>query len=505
VRLRLWTIALSSAGVLVLLHLGWLVQPQMPGSTFDVGGDPTSGLTNLFSGSFLPIRGTGTATGTAASLLAAAPALLALLAVRSPALERIACAAAAATVYCLAACAIEVPSLRRTWQPVAGGIDLGVAFWASIAFAAVLAIACVPRLAELRPHARAVPLLLALLLLPGALLLPWDTGIPELYRVRGVATFPGTLAGALAILALAGLRRRSFGAAAAVLGGGTFAVCADASGAVDGAAWAGLAASVAIAAVLIAGLLTSPRQRLDIPVLAGAGALVVGLFLPWTAFCANGACVSSNGWAGSASWAIAPVALAAAFDVLPLGETAAVAALLGTSAGFQLTLPGEHVRAGAIVSFLGVAALLATAVVRALRGPVRVVRPLAVAPAVICLVPIGLLTVPRWGVLPERLGHELTLGRLSWASLASLVVSFVVAGRWLRVAGASSGDGTVWLSFALLAAAVLTVADSLSWKLTWGAGACLAAASALLATALAETVVGLEQLEVPEILRIDRI
>jgi hypothetical protein len=302
-------------------------------------------------------------------------------------------------------------------------------------------------------------------------------------------------------------------------------------------AWIGL--GLALLAALLALADRSLLNRIE-PVtaylaataIAGA-ALVTSLFLPWQTACYGydadlkslgmaGRCVSSNGLGllGSTA-AVLTIGLVVAIAMPGSGrqfvstlELATGVCLLMATLGFRLETGTQYgVRLGfgygSVVGLVAAAALVALVLARlrwswpGLKSAAPRLLPLALGGVYVAAV-----VVPWWGVLPDQVWSTFnpTLAMASWLTIASVLLGIRVVYLWARQSRGSSGRGPelVLLSSALVVLAVLDAVPLPTVRLTWNSGVLLGLSLPLTLLALIERG-GLRNVQVPELLRVDRI
>lgn len=414
-----------------------------------------------------------------------------------------------------------------------GPVHFGVAYGAYLGIGggavALVATGALRRgeLAGLRSVTRASAAALGLAVLV-SFLLPWQR-LDAFGATTSFPAFETPVAVFAAVAICAAVLRPTIVSSAA----GALLVVATVSALVPGAAhaygaWLGLGLGIALAAAVLVGRLRPPPAgprpaREALAALAVAGLFLAALFLPWEEVCYpsrsglgsySGRCLTTNGWAAFLGSTAAILTGAAALVLLNPRRSAALAAELaaGTAAlvatlGFQLTAVSEfHLGYGSFVGFAATALLLVVVAARLGRPSVERNR-LGVR-----LVPIALsigylvaLVVPWWNVLPLRLQVESL--RLSWLTLAAALIGIHLLGSWLRrpADGAAGAARLIVLPVALLVLVGLDLIRFRSAGMTWGGGVAVGFGAALALIGLAEAHGGLEHVEVPGILRVDRL
>jgi hypothetical protein len=374
-----------------------------------------------------------------------------------------------------------------------------------------------------------------------ALLLPWQ-------HVPGTSlTFPGmyqvpanVVAAALAACAPFAWRAASAGTERIALAGATalFTGAALSSGLFDFVTRAhGTRVSVGAAILLVALALADLRQagrtvrpsRFALGICLGSSCVITGLFLPWQVSCVprgsgfgaySGRCLSANGWTqlGSATAVLLMAAVIAgpavtAFPGFCVGELAAGAGLLVASSGFALldgTSGGFDYSAGygSTTGYAGTALVVALAATR-LRRP-RIDRRRALirtAPIAASLAYLVVVVLPWWEVLPQPLQADLRAAPLSWLSIAAALLCLHLIRLWVRQA-APRARGSARLALVPVALLALTAVELIASRgngITWEGGTAVVLCSLLAMLGWIEHLDGLENLQLPEILRVDRI
>jgi hypothetical protein len=529
---RIWSVLLLLAGALLLLASLYL-----PWQEFRGRGDSLT-----FAGS-QSLDGWSTGVGPAAALFALLLATMAAGALARPDLTArlpLGQCALLAGYFGLAVGA-ETRSVASALQlhhvHFAYGAYLGIA-----GVIVALLAAGVLRWRELVQY-RAAGQLVALVLVVGflvALLLPWQRftwGPPTFLGIANPAT---VVAAVLALCLLvtwwrvdsaARADRLTFSAAVALFTGGAVSAITF-PGSYAYGAWVGLGSAVALVALaLIKGArvpLTRPGSQ-ALAIGAGATLFVTGLFLPWQRACYTpgrglgplaGHCVSTNGWTttvGSAAAVLAIVLVIVTLAPRRLAvsgiELATGLGLLGATLGFQLSeAEGSDVRFefgyGSTIGFTGAALLVALAVAR-LRAPRldwnRVL--VRLTPIAACAGYLVVVVLPWWDVLPRHSQSVLRFAPLSWLTIVGALLGIRLLGLWVRqITGTSgSGDLLVILPLALLALAALDLIRLRAGGMTWGSGVVVGLCLVLAVSGRAEQLQGLQNLRVPEILRVDRL
>lgn len=540
--------------LLVSLYLPWQEVSALSGTTpafsGGPGGVPTAGLQNLFAGSAdLNVEGWSLAVGGPAALSALLlTSLLVAGLARPPLLSRVPIGLCGLLVgYFAVAVAVDARSHARYQALVyreVGALRFHFAYGAYLGIAG--GIVSLVAAGGLRRNEfvryRSVLSLAAVALAAGvliSLLLPWE-------RVAGLqgTTFvgierPAAVLAAVAVCAAAvwattrpSAGRLALSAAAVLLIGA--AVSGVTVGVVHAyGAWVGLGIGLAFAAVVIVdGTSALPRQRRlgwhTTAALVVVAIFLTALFLPWQKACYptrsdlgrySGRCLTTNGWVTLSGSTAAILILLVAVAVraprrsrLSLVELALATALFVATLGFELVPTGGvglHIGRGAIVGFAAAAALLV--ITAPLQRPTLEWHRLAVflAPIAACFGYLAILVVPWWGVLPPQLqSQSLTrFAPLSWLTVASALLGIHLLGCWMERAGDGSArpHPLVLVPLALLTLAALDLIRLHSDGITWGGGIIVALCILLALLARIETRSGLENMHLPEILRVDRL
>lgn len=245
--------------------------------------------------------------------------------------------------------------------------------------------------------------------------------------------------------------------------------------------------------------------------------LVASLFLPWQEFCypaesgpLSGRCVSVNGWpiesgAGAAILAIALLLgeLARMRRLLPHAELAAGIALLVTTLGFQVGYAdqfdlGYGFWVGAVCT-----ALIVVLGAASLSRPQLDAR---LVPIILCIAYLAIVVPTWWGVLAFEgvLGFPPSMfwfAPFSWITVAGALLALTLIRLWLE-----RPPDTRRLVFVPAVIGVLAGLDLVRAEtITWGGGIVFGICALLALSAWVEHARGLGTLEVPEILRVDRL
>jgi hypothetical protein len=259
------------------------------------------------------------------------------------------------------------------------------------------------------------------------------------------------------------------------------------------------------------------------PYAVPAGAAML-LFLPWEHVCSPtavgrpvGGCLAYHGWSFEPGIAIGMFALLWALGLgapaVARVEVALLAAILVSTVGFEVSPVRKNVVPslawGAVVTYVATGLLVAlvlghAAMATSLRGRLY----LRLVPLAVCVAYLAVVAVPWWHVLPFRVDEALQFGSPSWLSILGVAAAIRLARSWWEPAPKRADVG--WLTFLPLflfgtAAAVAVEAHHEGSGIGWGGGTVIVLAGLLAVMGWIEEHGGLERLEVPEILRIDRI
>jgi hypothetical protein len=255
---------------------------------------------------------------------------------------------------------------------------------------------------------------------------------------------------------------------------------------------------------------------------AAAGLFVTALFLPWQTECfppgpgfGAGRCFSANGWTyipGATAGLLGLLLVAASVGSLGrlVPELAIAVALLTATAGLALVsvdIAGLGFGYGSFVGFVAAGLLVAAALIVVRVPTCRRERLLARLPAAAAaLAYLVIVVVPWWRVLPYRLEAQ-SRAPFSWLTLAGVLIAIHLLMSWLRrIADESAAPARlVVLPIALLAFAALDLIRLRDQGITWAAGGVVGICLFLTAAGALETRGRIDDLRLPEILRIDRI
>lgn len=263
--------------------------------------------------------------------------------------------------------------------------------------------------------------------------------------------------------------------------------------------------------------------------LATVALFVTALFLPWQQVCYpagsslgpySGRCLATNGWgtisgstAAILSLLIALAILAPRRFIASSVELAVGTALVVATLGFELVSSdsaGVHFAYGSIVGFSAAALLMVivgTPIRRSRLAWNRLV--VRLVPIAACLIYLTILVVPWWDVLPRNVQSEslVRFGPISWLTVASALIGIHLVASWLRRAAdvSASPMRLVFLPLALLALAALDLIRFRSAGITWGGGIIVGLCIVLAFLGRVEAQSGLENMQIPEALRVDRL
>jgi hypothetical protein len=284
-------------------------------------------------------------------------------------------------------------------------------------------------------------------------------------------------------------------------------------------------------------IIDRPRAKLVRPQWQGSCAgiafalFTISLFLPWQRACypkgrefaligVSGRCISSNGWtletsvAAFAAAGLVAVAFAPPLRRFARGELAAGVALLVATIGLRLEtgiFGGFRFSFGygSIVGFVAAAMLFGLALTRP-RVPAGWSRAAVAVPAIAFgAAYVAVVVLPWWDVLPTDVWSVFAIGptRLSWLTIAAAAIGLRMTRLWLSRLGdsSSSADELVLLPLALVALAAIDAVRFGIAHPTWNSVLLGCLALGLTVLGLVERSGGLSAIEIPEILRIDRI
>lgn len=541
---------LLTGGLLLLLslYLPWQEASLPSGHGFSGERGDVAELLNLFSGS-LTVDGWSSGVGEAAALFALLLAAMAGTALVRPDLASrlplFQCALFAG--YFGIAVGVQARSVAHQRKIGLDEVDFHWAYGAYLGISAGVLVLLAAgamgpgKLSQYRSASRFTALVLNVGFLV-ALLLPWQRFA---WPVR--ITFPGIVTPAAVVAAVLTLwllvvpprpdpaarsERLVLSAAVALFTGAALSSLTFPGSHAYGA-WIGLGVAAALAALALieAAQVTKPARPpwLALATGAAAGLFVTSLFLPWQKACYatesdfgpySGRCVSTNGWTTTAGTSAAVLAIVLVIVILAarrraasVVEFAAGTGLLVATLGFQLTQGGGsdlrfEFGYGSTIGFMGAALLGALAVARLRPVAIDWSRvPARLVPIAACAAYLGVVVVPWWNVLPSQLQSALRFAPLSWLTIAGALLGIHLLLLWGRqVAGAPGGD--VWLvviPLALLSLAALDLVRLRDDGMSWGGGVVAGLCLLLALLGRLEQRVGLENLRVPEVLRVDRL
>ena len=531
---RLWpafVLLIGGALLVVALYLPWQ-RVSVDFSAFNDQRGSLGTLLHVFGGSN-PLEGWDSAVAAAAALAALLLVGLSAVACARPRLaSRLPlgrCAFAAA--YFGVAVAVDTHSRGML---IFGGdesaaVDVHLAYGAYVGLAAaalMVLAALLLRRAELLQY-RSPSAVGAVILASGllvAFLLPWEQ-FATLAEKTGISTPAAQVAAVVAICipgawstrALsAHFVRPGLAAAAALFTAAAFSTTTFPFNRAYGA-WIGVGIAIAVVVFSLQGGIRRPNPE-RIPwtrlVLGAAGLLLVAsFFLPWQEFCyppeafgpTAGRCVSPNGWvseSGSGTAVLAIVLIVSAVGRLrrapPRAELAAGIALLVTTLGLQLANGGPF---GLDYGFWIGAVCTAFIVVLAFVGLGRPALDVRLAPIALCLTYLA-ISVPTWsGVLGFDAPRFFWFAPFSWITIVGALLALTLIRLWLE----RGPDPRPLLLLPAVIATLATLDLVRAETITWGGGIVLGLCALLVLFAWAEHARALGQLQVPEILRVDRL
>lgn len=549
-RRRFPLILLLAGGLLLLLslYLPWQAASLPSGQGLSGQRGDVAGLLNLFSGN-LTVDGWSSGVGDAAALFALLLAAVAAAALARPSLAgRLPLSQCALFAgYFGLAVGAQARSVADQRDVAFDGVDFHWAHGAYLGIAAgvlvLLAAGTIGRRTLL--HDRSASRCAALVLNVGllvALLLPWERfASPVRITFPGIVTPAAVVAAVLTLWLLvvqprpdpaARSERLVLSAAVALFTGAAFSSLTFPGSHAFGA-WIGLAIAAALAALALIEVaqVTRPARPswLALATGAAAGLFVASLFLPWQKACYatgsdlgpySGRCVSTNGWTTTAGTAAAVLAIVLVIVTLaPRRRTASVVelaagtGLLVATVGFQLVEGGGsdlrfEFGYGSTIGFMAAALLGALAVARLRPVAIEWNRVLArLVPIAACAAYLGVVVVPWWNVLSSRLQSALHFAPFSWLTIVGALLGIHLLVLWvLQVARAPGGaDWLVVIPLALLSLAALDLVRLRDEGLTLGGGVVVGLCLLLALLGRLELREGLENVRVPEILRVDRL
>jgi hypothetical protein len=537
---RRWTVLLllgAALASLTSLYLPWQkASGQQGGTVSDVLG---------FFAENRSVDGWTSGIGDVAAVSALLLAVVAAVALYRPNLaDRLPLGVSAGFVgYFTVAVAAQARSVAQQREAGAPAVDFHYAYGAYIGLAA--AIVVVVAAAAMRRDEIALYRSLSWLVMPVlvlslliALLLPWGQfAWPVRFTFLGI-TYPAVVLAAAFALCLplvwwrAPVARRLL-----AVGTALFTAAAVSSFVFPGSRAYGASIGVGVATVLAAlGLIdgarvSRPRRP---PWLAIATGVVVALFvsalfLPWQTVCYpagsdfgpySGRCISGNAWTtieGSAAAVLAlallVVTLAPQRFVVSIPGLAAGVGILVATLGFHVAgASGSGTRSefgyGSIIGFIAAALLVAVGAFRLRPRALEWSRvPARLLPLAACAAYLVVVVVPWWDVLPERLQSNFRFAPLSWLTIAGMLLGIHLVRLWTQqIAGRSWNAGLlVLLPLVLLALAAVDLIQAHGTGVTWGGGAVVALCLLLALLGRVEQHEGLENVRIPEMLRVDRL
>ena len=464
-------------------------------------------------GFFLPLEGWDSVVAPAAALAALLLVGLSALALARPELTtRLPLGRSAlASAYFGVGVAVETSSASNT-------VDLRLAYGAYLGLGAAAAV-LLATLALRRPELRRLrsPFSVAATILTSGLLLvfilPWAQFME--FEYRGIGAAPAQVAAVVAICTPRA--HRSIALLAGLFTAAAFTVAATSELERTYGAWLGLALAIGFAVLSLSGGIGRPELE-RIPwnqlLLSAAGLLLVtSFFLPWQEFCypadtfgsAPGPCISSSAWGSEAASGAALLAITLIVGELMLlrrlssqAELAAGIALLVTTLGFQYGHGGEYdLRYG---FWIGAVCTVVVVVLAAARVRPPPLGP-RLAPVALCLAYLAVVVPTWWGVFESDAPRFFWFAPFSWLTLAGALLALMLVRLWLE----RYSDARLLLGVPAAIAALAGVDLARAEAMTWGGGIVLGLCALLALSAWIEKSGGLRRLQVPEVLRIDRI
>jgi hypothetical protein len=534
-RLRYGVLLAASAVLVVSFFLPWFQAPCRNACGF---ADEGVLRFMLSSRTFGIDAWTAAATGVAA-LAAFALAAFCIAGLRSTQTRRAPIGTAAMLLgYFVAVAAVDLHHVT-VGSPVFRGAGYAYGAYLGLVAVTVILVAAAelrrPTLARMRSLPVVLTSALAAALLILLVVLEWHPGPWFSTSLGGIGS--GTVAAALTIgllMAAWSSTPPSVPQVALALAASLFAVAIAVSDLHDTPLTLERSMLIGIAVALAATTVAAARPGMWRPgpfviaAAAGAGLVSASLFLTWERACypANslfrpfaGECTSNT---GAQSISISVAALLALGATLAIARAARPAlwlrpielvggmAILLATAGFglrELDTADEHVTVGygPFVAFAGGAVLTALVLIRERGYRVDRIRIDArVAPVILCVAYIVVLVVPWWRVLPSGVQVHVAFPSVSWLTAAALLAAIWMLGVWTREVEATEDPSLVALPLLMLAPFAVDAVEQ--WDVpNWGWFAGSGLALLLLWLGHIERSGGLEDIRVPEILRIDRI
>jgi hypothetical protein len=275
---------------------------------------------------------------------------------------------------------------------------------------------------------------------------------------------------------------------------------------------------------LAAGVADVPWRELGA---TAAGVLFVGsLFLPWQKWCYGmssdfgplaGHCLTLNPWTfttlGAAAGLVAAGLLAAVLELprLPASvvDLAAMFGLLVITLGVAVDEnggPGFRIEVGygALIGFATAALLIVLALARSRPPAPRWHRLLVrLAPIAACIGYLAIVVLPWWNIITPF--SEAFFAWLSWTTIIGALLAIRLLRLWAQqVAGVASTTELVLLPVALLALAAIDLIAQRE-AIRWGGGAAACFCLLLVVLGRIEQRQGLENIRIPNALRLDRL
>lgn len=284
-------------------------------------------------------------------------------------------------------------------------------------------------------------------------------------------------------------------------------------------AWLGAGLAIAFAALALSGGIRRPELG-RIPwlrlALSAAGLLLVSsFFLPWQEYCYPedeslsgpwaGMCVSQPVWGSVAAAGAALLAIALIVGELgrsdrlpPRAELVAGIALLVTTLGFQFSHGGEYdLRYGFWIGAACTAVIVVLAALTLSPPPLDA----RLAPIGLCLAYLAVVVPTWWGVPSSDSRLFFWFAPFSWITLVGALLALTLIRLWLE-----RPPDTRWL---LLVPAVIAALAGLDLAraeaVSWGGGIVLGLCALLALCGWVERTRRFGPLNIPEILRVDRL
>jgi hypothetical protein len=464
------------------------------------------------SGFFEPLEGWDSEVAPAAALAALLLVGLSALALARPELTTrlpLGRSALAAAYFGLAVAVDPSPASNTEDLRYAYGAYLGLGAGAALLLATLGLRRTELRKLRSRLSATATILTSGLLLV---FLLPWAQFME--FEYRGIATAPAHVAAVVGICTPSA--PRGLALLAGLFAAAAFSVAATSDLELRYGAWLGMGLAIGFAVLFLSeGIRRPDLQRIPWTrlVLSAAGLLfVTSFFLPWQEYCypadtfgsAPGPCVSPSAWGSEAASGAALLAIA--LIVGELGwlrrtsrtELAAGIALLVTTLGFQYGHGGEYdLRYGFWIGAACTAVIVVLAAARVRPPPLDA----RLAPIALCLAYLVVVVPTWWGVVEPDAPRFFWFAPFSWITVVGALLALTLIRLWLE----RRPDLRPLFLLPAVIAALATLDLVRAETITWGGGIVLGLCALLALFAWVEHARGLGQLQVPELLRVDRL